>query len=73
MYVRYSTMLHMPPSDSTVSQDAGFEPRTAATMALTANRSKNSARSHLQARSHPQARYHPQTKYHPQARSHPQG
>jgi hypothetical protein len=33
-------------SDSTVSEDAGMEPRTAATLALTARRSNHSARSH---------------------------
>jgi hypothetical protein len=32
--VRYSTLLHLPPSDSTVSEDAGIEPRTVATFAL---------------------------------------
>jgi hypothetical protein len=34
------------PSDSTVSEDAGIEPRTVATLALTARRSNFSARSH---------------------------
>ncbi len=34
------------PSDSTVSEDAGIEPRTVATLALTARRSNQSARSH---------------------------
>ncbi len=29
--VLYSTLLHLPPSDSTVSEDAGAKPRTAAT------------------------------------------
>jgi hypothetical protein len=40
LYVR---MLHLPPSDSTVSEDAGIEPRTVATLVLTA---RCSARSH---------------------------
>jgi hypothetical protein len=34
------------PSDSTVSEDAGIEPRTVATMALTARRSNHLARFH---------------------------
>jgi hypothetical protein len=34
------------PSDSTVSEDAGIEPRTVATTALAVRRSNNSARSH---------------------------
>jgi hypothetical protein len=43
------------PSDSTVSEDAGIEPRTVATTAFTVRRSNHSARSHPQsARSHPQ-------------------
>ncbi len=33
-------------SDSTVSEDTGIEPRTVATLALTARRCKPSARSH---------------------------
>jgi hypothetical protein len=42
------------PSDSTVSEDAGIEPRTVATTALAVRRSNYSARSHLHsARSHP--------------------
>ncbi len=32
-YVLYSTLLHLPPSDSTVSKDAGIEPRTVASTA----------------------------------------
>jgi hypothetical protein len=41
------------PSDSTVSEDAGIEPRTVAATALTVRRSNNSARSHTHsARSH---------------------
>ncbi len=64
------------PSDSTVSEDAGMEPKNVATLALAVRRSKHSARFHPQlARYHPQlARYHPQlARYHPQlARSHPQ-
>jgi hypothetical protein len=34
------------PSDSTVSEDVGIEPRTVTTLALTARRSNHSARSH---------------------------
>jgi hypothetical protein len=42
------------PSDSTVSQDAGMEPRTVATSALADRRSNHSASSHPHsARSHP--------------------
>ncbi len=45
--VRYSTLLHLPPpSDSTVSEDAGIESRTFANLALKARRSSHSARSH---------------------------
>jgi hypothetical protein len=56
------------PSDSTVSEDAGIEPRTVATLTLTARRSNNSARSRTKsARSHPNsARSHLHS-----ARSHP--
>jgi hypothetical protein len=36
------------PSDSTVSEDAGIEPRNVATLALTARRSDQSAMSHPQ-------------------------
>ncbi len=32
--VFYSTLLHLPPSDSIVSEDAGTEPRTVATLAF---------------------------------------
>jgi hypothetical protein len=46
-----------------VSEDAGIEPRTVATLALTARRSNTSAISHPQI----SARYHP-----PSARSYPQ-
>ncbi len=55
-------------SDSTVSEDAGIEPRTVTTLALTALRSSHSARSHPHsARSHSHsARSHPHS-----ARSHP--
>ncbi len=45
-YVLYSTVLN--PLDSTVSGDAGIEPRTVATSALVVRRSKHSARSHPQ-------------------------
>ncbi len=46
------------PSDSTVSEDAGIEPRTVATEALAVRRSNYSARSHPTdwGRSHPQTR-----------------
>ncbi len=49
------------PSDSTVSEDAGIEPRTVATTALAVRRSNLSAKSHPQsARSHPlSAKSHP--------------
>jgi hypothetical protein len=48
------------PSDFSVSEDAGIEPRIVATTALTDRHSNHSARSHLSARSHPlSARSHP--------------
>jgi hypothetical protein len=49
------------PSDSTVSEDAGIEPRAVATTALAVRRSNHSTRSHpYSARSHPlSARSHP--------------
>ncbi len=49
------------PSDSTVSEDAGIEPRIVVTLALSVRHSNPSARSHLHAaRSHPlSARSHP--------------
>ncbi len=47
LYVRYSTLPHLPPLRFPVSEDAGIEPRTVATLALTARRSIHSARSHL--------------------------
>jgi hypothetical protein len=50
------------PSDFTVSEDAGIEPRKVATTALAVRRSNHTARSHPQnsARSHPQsAKSHP--------------
>jgi hypothetical protein len=51
------------PSDSTVSEDAGIEPRTVATTALTVRRSKHLARSHPHsARSHPCKVTHKATK-----------
>ncbi len=71
-YARYSTVTQhcfiCRPSDSTVSEEAGIEPRTVATLALTARRSIHQARSYLHsARSNPHsARSHPQS-----ARSHP--
>ena len=42
----FNTPSSAAPSDSTVSEDAGIEPRTVATVALTARRSNLSARSH---------------------------
>jgi hypothetical protein len=46
------------PTDSTVSEDAGIEPRTVATSALSVRRSNHYARSHPHyARSHPLAHY----------------
>jgi hypothetical protein len=64
------------PSNSTVSEDAGIEPRTVATTTLAVRRSYHSARSHPHlARSHPHfARSHPHlARSHPHlARSHPQ-
>jgi hypothetical protein len=65
------------PSDSTVLEDAGIEPRTISSLSLTISRSNHSTRSHPtnrlhlvhnSARSHPNsARSHPHS-----ARSHPQ-
>jgi hypothetical protein len=52
-YVLYSTLLYLRTSDSTVSEDAGTEPRTVATVTLAVRRSNHSARSHPHsARSH---------------------
>ncbi len=34
LFVLHSTLLHLPPLDSTVPTDAGIEPRTVATSAL---------------------------------------
>jgi hypothetical protein len=45
--VLYSTLLHSRLSDSTVSEDAGSEPRTVAMFAFTVGRSNQSVRSHL--------------------------
>jgi len=45
-YIRYSTLLHLPPLIFNVSEDAGIEPRTVATTALAIRRSNHSARSH---------------------------
>jgi hypothetical protein len=45
-YVRYSTLLHLPPTDSPVSEGARIEPRTVATTTLAVRRSNHSARSH---------------------------
>ncbi len=49
------------PSETTVSEDAGIEPRSVAALTLTARRSNHSARSHTHS-----ARFHPHS-----ARSHP--
>ncbi len=46
--VLYSTLLHLPAPDSTVSEDAEIEPRTGATLELTVRRSNHSARSQPQ-------------------------
>ncbi len=45
-YVGYSSLLHLKPEDFIVSEDAGIEPWTVATLSLTARRSNHSARSH---------------------------
>ncbi len=45
-FVLYSTLFHLPPFISTVSEDAGIEPRTVATSALAVRRSTHSVRSH---------------------------
>ncbi len=44
--LRFSTLSHLPPLDSAVSEDAELEPRTVATLALTARRSNHLDRSH---------------------------
>jgi hypothetical protein len=41
VYALYSTVLHLLPSDSTGSEDAGIEPRTVATSALAVRRSNH--------------------------------
>ncbi len=46
IFIRRSTLLHLPPLGSTGSEDAGIELRTVATLAWTARRSNHSARSH---------------------------
>ncbi len=46
IYVLYSTLLHLSPSDSTVSEDAGVEPRTVATSILSVRRNSRWATSH---------------------------
>jgi hypothetical protein len=47
MYILCSTLLHLPPpSDSTVSEDAGIAPRTVATSAVAVRRSSQSVTSH---------------------------
>ncbi len=48
------------PSDSTVSEDAGIEPRTVATSALAERRSNHSAISHPQATTGPDVWGNPQ-------------
>ncbi len=45
LYVLFSILLHLPPSDSTVSEDSGIEPRTVAISASAVRRSNHSARS----------------------------
>jgi hypothetical protein len=47
MYGLYSTQRHLPPSDSTVSENTGIEPRTVAILTLvhTHRRLNHSARS----------------------------
>jgi hypothetical protein len=40
-FIKYSTLLHLPPSDSTVPTNAGIEPRTVATIALAIRRSNH--------------------------------
>ncbi len=64
--IQYFFICH--PSDSTVSEDDGIEPRTVATLVWTVRRSNHSAKSHPHSvRSHPDsARSHPHS-----ARSHP--
>ena len=68
--VRYSYCFICRPSDSTVSEDAGIKPRTVATSALAARRSRSNHPARFyphSARSHPHsARSHPLS-----ARSHP--
>ncbi len=49
-FILNSTLLHLPPSDSTVLTDAGIEPRTVATGALAVSRSNHLARSHPETR-----------------------
>ncbi len=46
LFVHYSTLLHLQPSDFTVSEDAAIKPRTVATWHSTAWRSNLPARSH---------------------------
>jgi hypothetical protein len=45
MYGLYSTQRHLPPSDSTVSEDTGIEPWTVAILTLVHRRLNHSARS----------------------------
>jgi len=40
-YALCSTLLHLTPPDFAVSEDAGIEPRTVATLALTVRRSNH--------------------------------
>jgi hypothetical protein len=42
----FNTVFICLPSDSTVSEDAGIEPRTVATLAMAVRRTNHSARSH---------------------------
>jgi hypothetical protein len=50
MSLRCLTLLHLRPPDSIVSEDAGIEPRTVATVALPARRFNHSTRSYPQTR-----------------------
>ncbi len=59
-YIRYDIQhcFICRPSDSTVSEDAGIEPRTVATTALAVRRSNNSALSHPHYKVHIYKEYH---------------
>ncbi len=68
LFTVFNTLFICRPSDSTVSEDAGVEPRTVATTALAVRSSNHSAKSHPHAaKSHPHsAKSHPHS-----AKSHP--